>query len=186
MKNDFDKEMSRGQEKTNSKVSKTIEIDKKRPPDNDSRMQKRMKFKKDKEEKKNNTMYGNTLKKKAYNKEKVDEMVNRLYHNDYKYRKPSYKEEEKNKTTDAENEADIQKFIERFTKDLQKRNENLENIKKELEKNEKEKCTYKPEMSKGSQKYNKSNKDNFFVFQKNYLYFLHYIFYFLYTSLAYM
>ena len=162
-----DNEPSRETEEINSKMSKTIEVDKKRPAGLANRIEKRMKFK-NREATKSNTVYNNKMKKKVYNKEQVDEMVTRLYQNNYKHRKPAYKEEEKNKTIDAENEPDIGVFIERLEEDLKKRNENLENIKKELEKDEKEKCTYKPKMCKGSKKYNESKKDNFFERQKNF------------------
>ena len=78
-------------------------------------------------------------KKKTYNKAQVEEMVNRLYHNDYKYRKPLFKEDEvKDNKSDNENEPDPEEFIERLEEDLKKRNENLENKKKEIEKNEKQ------------------------------------------------
>ena len=162
-----DNEPSRETEEINSKMSKTIEVDKKHPAGLANRIEKRMKFK-NREATKSNTVYNNKMKKKVYNKEQVDEMVTRLYQNNYKHRKPAYKEEEKNKTIDAENEPDIGVFIERLEEDLKKRNENLENIKKELEKDEKEKCTYKPKMCKGSKKYNESKKDNFFERQKNF------------------
>ena len=170
-----DVEPSPQTEEINSKISKTIENEKPSAPStNPSRMQKRMKFQKNKEEKKNNTtinVYNNNTDnkpKKTFNKEQVDEMVNRLYHNDYKHRKPAYQEEDNNKNTELENEPDIEEFIERFKEDLKKRNENLENKKKELEKDEKQKFTYKPKMCKGSKKYNEGNKDNFFERQKNF------------------
>ena len=169
--NDIDVEPSPQTADINSKVSKTIDIEKKSPPANVSHMQKRMKFKKDKEEKKNNTtlnINNNSVNKsrKIYNKEQVDEMVNRLYNNNYKRRKHQYKEEENKK--DLENEPDIGEFIERLEEDKKKRNENLENIKKELLDNEKELYTYKPKMCEGSKKYNESKKDTFFERQKNY------------------
>ena len=50
--NDIDVEPSPQTVDINSKISKTIDIEKQPPPTNVSRMQKRMKFKKDKEEKK--------------------------------------------------------------------------------------------------------------------------------------
>ena len=168
-----DVEPSPQTEEINSKISKTIENEKPSAPStNPSRMQKRMKFQKNKEEKKNNTtinVYNNNTDnkpKKTFNKEQVDEMVNRLFTNDYKHRKPAYVEDEYNKNT--ENEVDIDEFIERLEEDKKKRNENLENKKKELEKNEKELYTYKPKMCKGSQKYNESKKEDFYERQKKY------------------
>ena len=167
-----DVEPSPQTEEINSKMSKTLENEKRGPSVNHpSRMEKRKKFKKNKEEKKNNTTINvnnnsDNKPKKTYNKEQVDEMVNRLYTNDYKHRKPAYTEEEYKKNT--ENEPDIEEFIERVEEDKKKRNERLENKKKELEKNEKEIYTYKPKMSKGSKKYNESKKENFLERQKNY------------------
>ena len=125
--NDVDAEPSYRTEEIIEKEPKPMEIQKKRPSSNASRMQKRMKFQKDKEEKKNTTtvIVNNNLEKpkKAYNKEQVDEMVNRLYNNDYKHRKPAYKEEETKKV--VENEPDIDEFIERVEEYKKKRNENL-------------------------------------------------------------
>ena len=44
----------------------------------------------------------------------------------------------------------------------------IKNKKKEIEKNEKQIYTYKPKMCKGSKKYNKSKKEDFFERQKNF------------------
>ena len=140
MKKYNDKDVSPATEEINSKISKTMTIDNDDKNAFVSRMQKRMKFKKDKEEKKNNTIFCNTFsnvyknledkkKKKTYNKDQVDKVVNRLYNNEYKHRKQPVKEEEFIKTKD-ENEADVEEFIERLEEDLQRRNKNLEKKKK--------------------------------------------------------
>ena len=164
-------------DKGKSPVTKYMTIDRDDQHAFVSRMQKRMKFKRDKEEKKNNTIFNKTFnnvyknlenrKKKTYNKDQVDKLVNRLYNNEYKHRKQPAKEEEFHKpTTNLESEPDVEEFIERLEEDIKKRNENLENIKKELEDNEKEKYTYKPKMCKGSKKYNVESKGDFFERQK--------------------
>ena len=167
---------------TDSKFSKTINADKEDSSAFMSRMQKRMKFKKDKEEKKNNTIFYNTFsnvykrmedkkKKKTMNKDQVDNMVDRLYHNDYKHRKPRVREseEKKNKTIDLEDEPDVDEMIERFEDDIRKREENMEIIKRKIARDEKEIYTYKPQMSEGSRKYNDQNEMDFFERQKNFL-----------------
>ena len=167
---------------TDSKYSKTINPDREDPSSFMSRMQKRMKFKKDKEEKKNNTIFYNTFtnvykkmedkkKKKTMNKNQVDNMVDRLYHNDYKHRKPRVREseEKKNKTIDLEDEPDIDEMIERFEDDIRKREENMEIIKRKIARDEKEIYTYQPKMSEGSKKYNDQNETDFFERQKNFL-----------------
>ena len=140
-----------------------------------SRMRKRMKFKADKEEKKNNTIFNNTFsnvykkledrKQKTMQKDEIDEFVNRLYHNDYKHKKNAYKE---NEDKNNKNEGEAADFIIRLEEDQKKRNENLENLKNELENNERQVCTYKPEMCKGSKKYNEAISNDFFERQKKY------------------
>ena len=179
LKGDNNNEQNHSNDEFDRKISKKISKDAE-PSAFMSRMKKRMKFKNDKEEKKNNTVFYNTFsnvyknmekkkKKKTFNKAQVDEFVNRLYHNDYKHRKPLFKEDEvKENKNDNENNVDPEEFIERFEEDLKKRNENLENKKKEIENDEKQKFTYKPKMCKGSIKYNEGNKDNFFERQKNF------------------
>ena len=165
-----------------SQFSKTINTDRDDSAAFMSRMQKRMKFKKDKEEKKNNTIFFNTFtnvykrmedkkKKKTMNKDQVDNMVDRLYNNDYKHRKPRVREseEKKNKTIDLEDEPDIDEMIERFEDDIRKREENMEIIKRKIARDEKEIYTYKPKMSEGSRKYNDQNETDFFERQKNFL-----------------
>ena len=167
---------------TDSKYSKTINADREDSSAFMSRMQKRMKFKKDKEEKKNNTIFYNTFsnvykrmedkkKKKTMNKDQVDNMVDRLYHNDYKHRKPRVREseEKKNKTIDLEDEPDVDEMIERFEDDIRKREENMEIIKRKIARDEKEIYTYKPQMSEGSKRYNEQNETDFFERQKNFL-----------------
>ena len=167
---------------TDSKFSKTINTDRDDSAAFMSRMQKRMKFKKDKEEKKNNTIFFNTFtnvykkmedkkKKKTMNKNQVDNMVDRLYNNDYKHRKPRVREseEKKNKTIDLEDEPDVDEMIERFEDDIRKREENMEIIKRKIARDEKEIYTYKPQMSEGSRKYNDQNEMDFFERQKNFL-----------------
>jgi len=167
---------------TDSKFSRTITTDRDDSAAFMSRMQKRMKFKKDKEEKKNNTIFFNTFanvykkmedkkKKKTMNKNQVDNMVDRLYNNDYKHRKPRVRdtEEKKNKTIDLEDEPDIDEMIERFEDDIRKREENMEIIKRKIARDEKEIYTYKPQMSEGSRKYNDQNETDFFERQKNFL-----------------
>ncbi len=119
---------------TDSKYAKTINEDRDDSSAFMSRMQKRMKFKKDKEEKKNNTIFYNTFanvykkmedkkKKKTMKKEEVDNMVDRLYNNDYNHRKPRVREseEKKNKTIDLEDEPDVDEMIERFEEDIKKK-----------------------------------------------------------------
>ena len=167
---------------TDSKISKTINADGEDSSAFMSRMQKRMKFKRDKEEKKNNTIFYNTFsnvykrmedkkKKKTMNKDQVDNMVDRLYHNDYKHRKPRVREseEKKNRTIDLEDEPDVDEMIERFEEDIKKREENMEIIKRKIARDEKEIYTYKPKMSEGSKKYNDQNETDFFERQKNFL-----------------
>jgi len=167
---------------TDTKFSKTINPDGEDSSAFMSRMQKRMKFKKDKEEKKNNTIFYNTFanvykrmedkkKKKTMNKNQVDSMVDRLYNNDYKHRKPKVREseEKKNKTIEYEDEADVDEMIERFEEDIRKREENMEIIKRKIARDEKEIYTYKPQMSEGSRKYNDQNETDFFERQKNFL-----------------
>ena len=167
---------------TDSKFSRTITTDRDDSAAFMSRMQKRMKFKKDKEEKKNNTIFFNTFanvykkmedkkKKKTMNKNQVDNMVDRLYNNDYKHRKPRVRdtEEKKNKTIDLEDEPDIDEMIERFEDDIRKREENMEIIKRKIARDEKEIYTYKPQMSEGSKRYNEQNETDFFERQKNFL-----------------
>ena len=167
---------------TDSKFSKTINTDRDDSSAFMSRMQKRMKFKRDKEEKKNNTIFYNTFtnvykrmedkkKKKTMNKDEVDNMVDRLYNNDYKHRKPRVREseEKKNKTIDLEDEPDVDEMIERFEEDIKKREENMEIIKRKIARDEKEIYTYKPKMSEGSKKYNDQNETDFFERQKNFL-----------------
>ena len=77
-------------------------------------------------------------KKKTMNKNQVDNMVDRLYNNDYKHRKPRVRdtEEKQNKTIDLEDEPDIDEMIERFEDDIRKREENMD---MDLDKNEKDK-----------------------------------------------
>ena len=110
-------------------------------------------------------------KKKTMNKNQVDNMVDRLYHNDYKHRKPRVREseEKKNKTIDLEDEPDIDEMIERFEDDIRKREENMEIIKRKIARDEKEIYTYQPKMSEGSKKYNEQNETDFFERQKNFL-----------------
>ena len=167
---------------TDSKFTRTINTDRDDSSAFMSRMQKRMKFKKDKEEKKNNTIFFTTFnnvykriedkkKKRTMNKDQVDNMVDRLYNNDYKHRKPRVREteEKKNKTIDLEDEPDVDEMIERFEEDIRKREENMEIIKRKIARDEKEIYTYKPEMSEGSRKYNDQNEMDFFERQKNFL-----------------
>jgi hypothetical protein len=140
-----------------------------------NRMRKRMKFRNDKEEKKNNTLFNNTFsnvykrledrKQKTMPKDEIDEFVNRLYRNDYKHKKNPYKE---NEDKNNKNEVEGGDFIIRLEEDQKKRNENLENLKNELENNERQVCTYKPEMCKGSKKYNEAITNDFFERQKKY------------------
>ena len=98
-------------------------------------------------------------------KDEIDEFVNRLYHNDYKHKKNAYKE---NEDKNNKNEGEAADFIIRLEEDQKKRNENLENLKNELENNERQVCTYKPEMCKGSKKYNEAISNDFFERQKKY------------------
>ena len=162
-----------------SRESKTTTTNKNEPIPFVQRMQRRQKYKTHREEKKNNTIFyttysntcknvdnNNNKKKKAYNKEQVDELVNRLYRNDYQHKKQINIEENNNK--DNNNDFDMEEFIERMEEAQKKRNENLENKKRQLEENDKKKFTFKPKMSKGSRKYNEGNKDNFFDRQKNF------------------
>ena len=161
-----------------SKMSKTINKEKGNPSHSVSSLKKRMKFKNDKEEKKNNTIFYTNFSgykkfdknRKTFNKEKVNEVVDRLYNNEYKHRKNRNKEsvERKNKSINYEDEADIDEMIERFEDDIKKREENLEIIKRQLRKDEKKIYTYKPKMSEGSKKYNDTNEEDFFERQKNF------------------
>ena len=161
-----------------SKISKKLNKEKTGPSNSGSRMKKRMKFKKDKEEKKNNTVVYTNLPgykkfykdRKTFNREQVNQVVDRLYNNEYKHRKNPNKENEerKNKTNNYEDEADIDEMLERFEDDIKKREENLEIIKRQIRKDEKDIYTYKPKMSEGSKKYNDVNEEDFFERQKNF------------------
>ena len=165
-------------EKNKSPVSKNMTIDREDQHSFVRRIQKRMKFKRDKEEKKNNIIFNKTFnnvyknlenkKKKTYNRDQVDRLVNRLYKNKYNHKHPAKEEEFRKPTTNLENEPDVEEFIERLEEDIKKRNENLENLKKDLEDNEKEKYTYKPKMCKGSKKYNQEMEEDFFERQKKF------------------
>lgn len=161
----------------NVTISKTIE----KGDDNDSsafanRMAKRMNQKKQaeqKEEEKNNKTFHDTINniyqkfqerknknKKVYNKGQVNNIVDRLYTNDYKTKKKpnranrNKKEFEKENNTidftlktgsngnimkrqNEPNNVNVDDMIERFEEDMKKRSENMERKRREIKRNEK-------------------------------------------------
>ena len=171
-----------------------IEITKEKDEDNSNRNHKRnpksnnnniiqniekiMKLKEDKENKKFNTnillnVPKESKKPKKSNKnnksKNIDETINRLYQNNKNNNnKKITNEEETNKS--SKSFIDFNQTIERFEQDMKKRNENIEKKKILKEKIEKQKYTYKPTMCKGSKKYNEDNiKENFLERQQNFI-----------------
>jgi hypothetical protein len=176
--------------------TKTIQVE----GDEDSmafinKMEKRIRLKSNtnkKEQEKNNKIFYNTFNnvyqklqnkksKKVYNKGQVNNIVDRLYNNDYKHKKQPQRDNDQEKENSAidysiktgtmatpvkkqnENNANVDEMIERFEEDIKKRNEKIEEIKK----NEKAKYTYKPKLKK-NKKYEPESKDNFLERQKKY------------------
>ncbi len=158
---------------------------------NDKRINFRKKLKQ--EEEKNNRHYRtlssdtsqlkNSKSKKVYNKEEVNNIVNRLYNNYYKYKKKPYRDKDINNTefslnTDTnETQAkkaneqpnvNVNEMIERFKEDQKKRNKRIEQKREELINNEKKLYTYKPVLNKKSKKLESGNKESFLERQKKY------------------
>ena len=192
----------------NVTISKTIE----KGDDNDSsaftnRMAKRMNQKKQAEEEKNNKTFHDTINniyqkfqerknknKKVYNKGQVDNIVDRLYTNDYKTKKKLNNEsqtnryrkdfERENNTIDfsiragsngniikRQNEpsnVNVDELIERFEEDMKKRSENMERKRREIKRNEKKIYTYKPKINETNRISQSAGKDDFFARQKRY------------------
>lgn len=192
----------------NVTISKTIE----KGDDNDSsafanRMAKRMNQKKQaeqKEEEKNNKTFHDTINniyqkfqerknknKKVYNKGQVNNIVDRLYTNDYKTKKKpnranrNKKEFEKENNTidftlktgsngnimkrqNEPNNVNVDDMIERFEEDMKKRSENMERKRREIKRNEKKIYTYKPKINETSRISQSAGKDDFLERQKKY------------------
>ena len=195
----------------NITISKTIE----KGDDNDSsafenRMAKRMNQKKQaeqKEEEKNNKTFHDTINniyqkfqerknknKKVYNKGQVNNIVDRLYTNDYKTKKKPNNEnrhnrnkkeyERENNTIDFSlkpgsngnimkrqnepNNANVDDMIERFEEDMKKRSENMERKRQEIKRNEKKIYTYKPKINETNRRSESAGKDDFLERQKRY------------------
>ena len=175
-----------------------------------NRMEKRMKQRRkssQKEEEKNDKIFYSTVNnvyqkmkerknKKVYNRDQVDNIVDRLYNNDHKNKKQpnkvnkvnkvykKTKEIEKdnsaidlslktesmetiNKKLNEPNNVNVDNMIERFEEDMKKRNEKMERKRKELKKNEKKIYTYKPKINE-SKKVEYTGKDDFLERQKKY------------------
>jgi hypothetical protein len=192
----------------NVTISKTIE----KGDDNDSsaftnRMAKRMNQKKQAEEEKNNKTFHDTINniyqkfqerknknRKVYNQGQVNDIVDRLYTNDYKTKKKANKEnrtnrhrkefEKDNNTIDFSiktgsngnimkrqidpSNVNIDDMIERFEEDMKKRDENLKRKKREIKRNEKKIYTYMPKINETSRRSESAGKDDFFSRQKRY------------------
>jgi len=161
-----------------------------------NRMEKRMKGKKNpkNEEEKNNKIFQSTFNnvyqklknkknKKVYNRGQVNNIVERLYNNDYKYKKqPAEKEISTNDYSIRTNTNDIpmkkhqqvdpnynvDDMIERFEEDMRRRNERMERKKKELIRNEKKIYTYKPQITERSRQIGNASNDSFLERQKKY------------------
>ena len=172
-----------------------------------NRMEKRMKSRRkssQKEEEKNDKIFYSTINnvyqkmkekknKKVFNRGQVDNLVDRLYNNDYKNKKqPSKvnKVTKKNKEIEKDNSAidlslktesieiiykkpnepnnvNVDNMIERFEEDMKKRNEKMEKKRKEIKKNEKKIYTYKPKINE-NKKVEYTGKDDFLERQKKY------------------
>ena len=180
--------------------TKTIQVE----GDEDSmafinKMEKRIRLKSNtnkKEEEKNNKIFYNTFNnvyqklqnkksKKVYNKGQVNNIVDRLYNNDYKHKKQPQRDNDKEKENSTidysiktgtmatpvkrqnENNVNVDEMIERFEEDIKKRNEKMSKKREEIKKNEKAKYTYKPKLKK-NKKYEPESKDNFLERQKKY------------------
>ena len=149
----------------------------------------------EKEEKKNNKIFHTTVnnvykkmkeknKKKVYSKAQLNNVVDRLYNNDYKHKKKPKREVEKETSTidfsiktdsmetpvKKKNQAtvDVDEMIERFEKDIKNRNKKIEKKREEIKVNEKKLYTYKPVLNKQSKKYESSNNESFLERQKKY------------------
>ena len=205
------REINRLKGTLNVTISKTIE----KGDDNDSsafanRMAKRMNQKgqtDQKEEEKNNKTFHEIINniyqkfqdrknknKKVYNKGQVNNIVDRLYTNDYKTKKKTNMEnranrlkknyEKENNTIDFSiktgtngnilkrqnepNNFNIDDMIERFEEDMKKRNENMERKRQEIKRNEKKIYTYKPKINETSRRSESAGKDDFLKRQKRY------------------
>lgn len=164
-----DDSSNKGNEKTNSEIK--IKEDKELLKN----IKKIMKFKIEKEEKKCNTNYFRTKdkneklemkEKKKYNINNINNVINRLYNNDYKNKK-IIKTEENKKEKNNKTFSNCKETIELFEKDIEKRNKNINNQKIEIEKKNKKKYTYIPNIGDKNKKYNNDKiKDNFYERQK--------------------
>jgi len=164
-----DDSSNKGNEKTNSEIK--IKEDKELLKN----IKKIMKFKIEKEEKKCNTNYFKTKnnneklemkEKKKYNINNINNVINRLYNNDYKNKK-IIKTEENRKEKNNKTFSNYKEKIEGFEKDIEKRNKNINNQKIEIEKKNKKKYTYIPNIGDKNKKYNNDKiKDNFYERQK--------------------
>ena len=172
-----------------------------------NRMEKRIKSRKKsnhKEEEKNDRIFYSTVNnvyqkmkekknKKVLNRDQVDNIVDRLYNNDYKNKKQPNKVNKVNKKTkeiekdnsaidfslktesmdtynkkpNEPNNVNVDNMIERFEEDMKKRNEKMERKRKELKNNEKKIYTYKPKINE-KKKVEYTGKDDFLERQKKY------------------
>ena len=164
-----------------------------------NRMEKRMKAKKrpKKEEgKNNNKIYYSTFNnvnqkmknnksKKVYNRDQVDNIVDRLYNSGFKNKKQKREIEKENSNIDLSIRTDttesplkkhhqvdpnynVDEMIERFEDDMRRRNERIEKKRRELIKSEKKIYTYKPKITEKSKRLSSVGKDNFLERQKKY------------------
>ena len=185
----------------NKNKNKTIQFDGDDSMAFINKMEKRIKYNNTskKEEEKNNKIFYSTFNnvyqklknkqsKKVYNKVELNNIVDRLYNNDYKNKKQLHKDKEKEKEKDnstidfsiktdsmetpikKQNEANVNvdEMIERFKDDIKKRNENIEKKREEIKKKEKKIYKYKTEFNKKSKKYISVDKDNFLEMKKKY------------------
>ena len=150
-----------------------------------------------KEEEKNSKIYNTTYSKvyqknkmrdikpkkpqKVYNKEELNNIVERLYNNDYKSKKQIHHEKENSindfsLNTDSREtpmkkkieNVNVDEMINRFKEDKKKRDKNIEKKREEIKNNEKQLYTYRPLLNKKSKKYCSMDKDNFLERQKKY------------------
>ena len=122
--------------------------------------------------------------KKVYNKDEVNNIVNRLYNNYYKYKKKPYRDDKEKETSTIDfslntdtNETPVKKpnehvnvnqMIERFQEDIKKRNKRMEQKREEILNNEKKIYTHKPKLNKKSKQIESGNKESFLERQKKF------------------
>ena len=101
----------------------------------------------------NMSQLNNTKSKRIYNKEEVDNIVNRLYNNYYKHKKKPCRDDKEISTVDftlnteanetpvkkgnEQSNVNVDEMIERFQEDIKKRNKRIEQKREELKNNEK-------------------------------------------------